>query len=177
MTSCGNGGERVQMCAVLKLFQPCSYVFLEMSSSSRALDVLTTTLNNISSCPLPFGLFLWILQVLSSCILLSADLIFDADRSPFCWLPLAYFSFFNNSLLLGHSTLISSAQNRTAAFCPLQAVKLETLTSRSLAFPPTGCTKWFSVGLGGLSCLPANKSSHRHSFVHSLHGLRSRVQG
>lgn len=177
MTSCGNGGERVQMCAVLKLFQPCSYVFLEMSNSSRALDVLTTTLKNISPCPLPFGLFLWILQVLSSCTLLSTDLIFDADRSPFCWLPLAHLVSLITPCCSPYSTL--SLQLGIAQLLSVhskQSKLKHSLLEVSLAFPPTGCTKWFSVGLGGLSCLPTNKISHRHSFAH-LHRLRSWVQG
>lgn len=74
MTSCGTSTGQVQIRAVRKLFQPCSYVLLEMSSSSRTLDFLAVALNTLSPCPLPFSLFLRILQVLSSRILLSTDL-------------------------------------------------------------------------------------------------------
>lgn len=81
----------------------------------------------------PFRLFLWILQTLSSYILLSTDLIFNTDHSPFL---LATSSTHLVSLITpcpSYPVLISSARNHPAAFCPLWAGKLQTLTSRSLS--------------------------------------------
>lgn len=131
MTSCGNGGERVQMCAVLKLFQPCSYV-----KRAPVHGPLTFSPRLWKISPLPTSIRPFSLDSTSPFFLYPAQCGSYFWRRPSVLLLFAgttstLVSLITPAARLLHPHLLSSES--TAAFCPLQAVKLETLTSRSLS--------------------------------------------